>query len=263
MPKRIEFIAPVESVRGNLSGKQDLVYPSNNNSAFDSPEGKVNYARNYRPSYIGAKRSSDGLRYFTVRTKNAVNLSASAKRIMAINGASFGLTSKVLADDDMVVALGTQYGQAVRTGQFSGTFRQFVYFYFSQMISNYAPSININFIGLTNILYNPWMSDQSVDYAPTKDVLVKFWTSLHTGGITFKVNNLTGIATQDDDFAVFTDNADDPRNVLGLTQQNIDGSYFIKLGSFYLLAPNGDYVERDDTVITDGQYKTTLTTPSA
>ena len=261
MPKRIEFIAPVESVRGNLSGNQKLVYPSKDNSAFDSPEGKVNYARIYRPSYIGAKRSSDGLNFFSVRTKNAVNLSSSAKRIMAINGASFGLTSKILSDEDMVTALGTQYGQAVRQGQFSGTFRQFVYFYFSQMISNYAASININFIGLTNTLYNPWMSDQAIDYAPSKDVLVKFWTSLHLNGIVFYVNNLTGIASQDEDFDSVA--ASSSINVLGLTTEAIGGVTYIKMGSLYLLDSDGEYVPSDNLVIANGKYKTTPVAPTA
>lgn len=263
MAKRIEFIAPVESVRGNLSGKQDLVYPSRNNSAFDSPEGKVNYARNYRPSYIGAKRSSDGLNFFSVRTKNAVNLSSSAKRIMAINGASFGLTSKILADEDMVTALGTQYGQAVRQGQFSGTFRQFVYFYFQQMISNYASSININFIGLTNTLYNPWMSQQQIDYAPSKDVLIKFWTQLHIDGCVFYVNNLIGIADNEYSFSDITGITDNPYNVLGLTEATVGQNKYIKMGNFYLLNPSGEYVKDSDEVIADGKYKTTPVAPTA
>lgn len=262
MPKRIEFIAPVESVRGNLSGKQNLVYPSKDNSAFDSPEGKVNYARNYRPSYIGAKRSSDGLNFFSVRTRNAVNLTQASKRIMAINGASFGITSKILADEDLATALNTQMRAAIRAGQFSGNLRQFVYFYVSTMISNYAESINIDFLGgLINTLYNPWMSTNQVDYAPTKDVLIKFWTSLRIGGITFKVNNLTGIAEEEYSFDNVID--DQKMNVLGFTKQQIGQDEYIKMGNFYLLNPSGAYVKALDPVIADGKYKTTSVAPTA
>jgi hypothetical protein len=262
MAKRIEFIAPVEYVRGNLSGKQDLVYPSSNNRAFEAPQGKVNYARNYRPSYIGAKRSSDGLNFFSVRTKNAVNITSSSKRTMAVNGASFGLTSKILADEVTATALNTQMRAAIQAGQFSGNLRQFVYFYFHQMISNYAASIRIDFLGgLVNILYNPWMSDQEVDYAPTKDVLVKFWTSLHTGGITFKVNNLTGIAEEGYTFDDVYGNAN--VNVLGLTIQEIGEKTYIKMGDLYLLNPAGNHVELEDAVIADGKYKTTTVAPTA
>lgn len=262
MAKRIEFIAPVESVRGNLSGKQDLVYPSSNNRAFESVQGKVNYARNYRPSYIGIKRSSDGLKFFSVRTKNAVNLSSSSKRNMAVNGASFGITSKILADHDLATALNTQRVAAVESGQFSGDLRQFVYFYVQQMISSYASSINIDFLGgLINTLKNPWNNDDEIDYAPSNDVLVKFWTQLHLGGITFKVNNLTGIANED---ITFDELVDEPRiNILNLTGSAIGSTTYIKMGNLYLINAAGEYVKGDDTIVSDGKYKTTVTAPTA
>ena len=53
--KRIEFIAPVESMRGNLSGNQSLEYALNNNPAYDAPDG-VQYARNYQPRLAPIKR---------------------------------------------------------------------------------------------------------------------------------------------------------------------------------------------------------------
>lgn len=81
--KRIEFIAPVEAMRGNLSGKQTLLYPTNDNKAFDAPQGVRSYAKNYRPSFIGAKRASDGLKYFGVRTKSAVKNTIDALKNMA------------------------------------------------------------------------------------------------------------------------------------------------------------------------------------
>lgn len=88
MAKRIEFIAPVESMRGNLSGTQDLVYAANDNKAFESPAGQTNYAKNYRPSYIGARRASDGLKFFGVKTKTATKTSPAALRAMALMGAT-------------------------------------------------------------------------------------------------------------------------------------------------------------------------------
>lgn len=39
--KRIEFIAPVEAMRGNLSGKQDLLYVENDNKAYEGPVGQT------------------------------------------------------------------------------------------------------------------------------------------------------------------------------------------------------------------------------
>lgn len=261
MPKRIEFIAPVEAVRGNMSGKQELLYPSNNNRAFEAVQDKVNYARNYRPSYIGAKRSSDGLKFFSVRTKNAVTLTQTALRNMAVNGASFGITSKILADESLASSLATQWDAAVRQGKFSGNLRQFIFFYVSQMISGYLPSISINFIGLTNTIKNPWMSTDEIDYAPSNDVLVKFWTYLHIGGINFYVNNLTGIATQGMAFEEIL--GDNPMNVLGLSAETIGSTDYLKMGSLYILNPAGEYVPHDTDIIADGKYKTTAVSPTA
>lgn len=94
--KRIEFIAPVESMRGNLSGNQSLEYADNNNPAYDAPNG-VQYARNYQPRFIGAKRGSDGLKYFAVRTKTATNLKASTRRAMAIVGVTAAIRSALMS----------------------------------------------------------------------------------------------------------------------------------------------------------------------
>ena len=93
--KRIEFIAPVESMRGNLSGGQSLEYAENNNPAYEAPNG-VQYARNYQPRFIGAKRGADGLKYFTVRTKTATNLKASTRRAMAIVGVTAAIRSALM-----------------------------------------------------------------------------------------------------------------------------------------------------------------------
>lgn len=94
--KRIEFIAPVESMRGNLSGNQSLEYADNNNPAYEAPNG-VQYARNYQPRFIGAKRGSDGLKYFAVRTKSATNLKATTRRAMAVVGVTAAIRSALMS----------------------------------------------------------------------------------------------------------------------------------------------------------------------
>lgn len=94
--KRIEFIAPVESMRGNLSGNQSLMYAVNDNPAYEAPDG-VQYARNYQPRFIGAKRGSDGLKYFAVRTKTATNLKATTRRAMAVVGVTAAIRSALMS----------------------------------------------------------------------------------------------------------------------------------------------------------------------
>lgn len=83
--KRIEFIAPVEAMRGNLSGAQKLVYAKNDNPAWDAPEGK-SFARNYKPRFIGAKRAANGATYFATKVRSAINNSTKTKVAQAVLG---------------------------------------------------------------------------------------------------------------------------------------------------------------------------------
>lgn len=83
--KRIEFIAPVEAMRGNLSGTQTLVYAKKNNPAWDAPEGK-SYARNYKPRFIGAKRAATGATTFQTKVRSAINNSTKVKVAQAVLG---------------------------------------------------------------------------------------------------------------------------------------------------------------------------------
>ena len=71
-------------MRGNLSGSQKLTYPTQNNSAWEAPSDKRSYATNYNTRYIGSKRSSDGLKFFSVRTKSAVTMSPAMREGMAL-----------------------------------------------------------------------------------------------------------------------------------------------------------------------------------
>ena len=83
--KRIEFIAPVEAMRGNLSGSQKLVYAQNDNPAWDAPEGK-SFARNYKPRFIGAKRAATGATIFATKVRSAINNSTKVKVAQAVLG---------------------------------------------------------------------------------------------------------------------------------------------------------------------------------
>lgn len=83
--KRIEFIAPVEALRGNMSGSQTLVYAENDNPAYEAPDGRQ-YARNYKPRYIGFRRAKDGAVYFGVKRKSATKVDPASRITMAAMG---------------------------------------------------------------------------------------------------------------------------------------------------------------------------------
>lgn len=102
--KRIEFIAPVEALRGNMSGKQTLVYAQNDNPAYDAPEGRQ-YARNYKPRYIGYRRAKDGAVYFGVKRKSATMVDAASKITMAALGTIQDL-KKTFKNEDIQITVG-------------------------------------------------------------------------------------------------------------------------------------------------------------
>ena len=162
MAKRIEFIAPVESMRGNLSGSQDLVYAANDNKAFESPAGQTNYAKNYRTSYVGARRASDGRKYFGVKTKTATKTSPAALRAMALMGATGTLyalfkEASVRGDDKRWGQVVYNYENAFKKNYKS--LREYVSAVIRQALI--AKSATIVFGGPTVATYqNPWISTE-------------------------------------------------------------------------------------------------------
>lgn len=113
--RKIEFIAPVAAMRGNLSGKQSLVYAENDNPAFDAPDGRQ-YARNYGPRFIGAKRSSDGKTYFAVKTKSAVKVSPMFRKQSALLAASSEIANVVSHNLSLIQGLTERYKQVAPEG---------------------------------------------------------------------------------------------------------------------------------------------------
>ena len=182
--KRIEFIAPVEAMRGNLSGAQDLRYAENDNKAYEGPVGSVNYARNYSPRFIGAKVAKNGRKYFTVRTKSANHLTAKAKHAMALLGGTGALVGAILHTKSSDVYQGI-YAQWVALQALGSkkTLRQ----YMSDTIrlGLEAKQKSITFAGPNApiTIGNPWMSEVTPGAQVTTDVLVKFATELGPQGI--------------------------------------------------------------------------------
>lgn len=162
--KRIEFIAPVESMRGNLSGAQALEYAENNNPAYEAPNG-VQYARNYQPRFIGAKRGADGLKYFAVRTKTATNLKPSTRRAMAIVGVTAAIRSALMkynAADYATMQQAFEYIKAqglLPEGQ--NTFKKWFDANVKQMLVYKRATWSFTQAGISFTLHNPYKLDAS------------------------------------------------------------------------------------------------------
>lgn len=270
--KRIEFIAPVEAMRGNLSGAQTLHYAENDNPAYDAPLGR-NYARDYRPSFIGAKVAKSGKKYFAVKTKSATTISTRSKKAMAVLGGTGAVIAAILVDAARKAALEGIREWLVEHGQLDSNVSLRKYMSDIIMPALRAKNATIRFAagtGTTPVeVNNPWVSGGSATdiTAFIKDeILVKFTKELAVNGAVFYVEGFKGITWRSSNaqnnwaFASICggDQEAVSLNVLGLS---LDSESFIQgkvcMGDLYLLDAEGNYVN-SSVVPADGQ-KFTLT----
>ncbi len=102
--KRIQYMAPVDWMRGKLSGNQSLTYDTH--SAYDTPTGDVVAADNYQPRLIAKVRgmyTPRKIRYFQVRTRSTVNMTAAAKKNLALMGGVGALFGSLVSDKSSAI----------------------------------------------------------------------------------------------------------------------------------------------------------------
>ena len=258
--KRIRYIMPVESMSGLLGTKQDLRYAENDNKAFESPAGHVNYARNYQPGVVAARVARTGLKYFAIKTKTAFKATAAALRQCALMGATSAIYGIAIKDGSKLVALQAAFALAVADG-FEGTFHKFCHEQIMNALALGAATIVVAYgTASVNLGNNPY-SDAATAIAISSKLLVKFWKQLTENGIIFTVGNDKGIGIDDDEFGNLISN--ERVNVLGLSISAVSGTNYVKKGDQWLLLPSLEYVT-DESVMLDG-IKLTLTdtAPSA
>lgn len=230
--KSIEFIAPVESMRGNLSGKQDLVYAENDNKAYEAPANQRNYARNYSPRFIGAKRSSDGRKYFAVKTKTATTITTASKRAMSVMGGSGAIIGSILITPSSKAACQAQMAIENEQGYGWKSLRQFLSAKIRPALESKAADIVIAPVG--GVFNNPWVdggSGSNVQIANT--TLTRFWSELANSPYEFKVSTLKAISHAGETFG---DVIASRHNVLGLFKvPQGDDANCIKLGNQYVV----------------------------
>ena len=249
--KRIEFIAPVEAMRGNLSrNKQTLLYAENDNPAWDAPVGKRSYARNYQPIFVGAKVAKSGRKYFAIKTKTAITITAAAKTRMALLAVSSEIANILNTDLRVIDDLQTLYTANHPVGW---SFKRWMMSYIRQGL---ADKKAIAFPGYEQLpalfIMNPYISTTQPSTAFDireyfkDELLVKFWQELANAPVTFVVGELTGVAHQGDDWSTLIASN---YNVLGATDDNDH----IAINDLYLmeLAPEAEtpvYVDGNDTI---------------
>lgn len=249
--KIVEFIAPVEAIRGNMSGRQDLLYPTDDNKAYEGPVGSVNYARNYTPRFVGAKIAKSGKKYFTVRTKSANHLTAKSKKAMAVLGATGALYAALLKAPALKAQAESVYANAQELGD-TRSFRKFMMDYLRNGIIGRVTTITLNVAGASVSIDNPWAKVSGVLNLPvSQGVRMKFWTELAFQGIEFTIDGAKGIGFLDTVFEmIVTSNL----NVLGLTIE--EGT--VRYGGLIVRDSNGDAVDPEETTISANEAFTTV-----
>ena len=217
--RRIEFIAPVEAMRGNLSGAQKLAYAKNDNPAFNAPVGRQ-YARNYDPRYIGAKISASGKKIFSVKTKTATKINAASLLRMALLGGAGALYAAMLNNASVKAQAENVYGLYVSRRAETRSFRKFWMDQFRATLNRKKVQTSVSITDEGGTLHqvqikNPWVYTEGTPNCPVSDqTLVKFWPQLATNPVMFTVDGETGVAHSGDTFdTMITGNG---YNVLGL-----------------------------------------------
>lgn len=255
--KRIEFISPVEAVRGNMSGRQLLKYADNDNPAWNAPEG-TNYARNYQPRFVGAKVSKTGRKYFAVRTKSATKISAKTKQAMALLGGSAALYAAALQNLAIYSSMVAYYTEQVaESSRDIYTLRMFWMERFRAMLS--AKTIQYSFTtknGHQTIINNPWVDGGAgVDLDIKNETIVKFFMQLANDAVEFVVTGAgKGYAHQGDTWIKV---ASSKYNVLG-----INTSTNVKIGSDWIIDDNDQYVVGNVAIDATVVYKLTDVNPA-
>lgn len=260
--KRIEFIAPVESMRGSFSPKQTLLYAENNNPAYEAPIGRQ-YARNYSPIFVGAKRASSGLKYFAAKTKSATLISPASKLRMALLGAAGAIYAVITRNPESAdyAKLYAWYEAKLAQGV-RGSLRKLASDHIMTEINRHSPSIIFTTGGGPTVpfgILNPWNGEgESAGYEISSDVLVKFWLQLAPNALVFTVDGQVGIAKSGQSFSnICATEARAYMNVLGL--ESATGDYVTLDGKNIVLGEV--FIEEADEIVANGRYLTTDETP--
>lgn len=254
--KKIEFIAPVASMRGNLSGGQKLQYAENNNPAFIAPTG-LQYAKNYQPRFIGAKRSKDGMTYFATKTKSATLINADSLERMALLGGAAAWYNKAIMNLELYQAM-QLFWRSVKDSYPSYTFKQLMMEMFRQCLKSQEENVAFTVNGTVTRAANPWYAGATGIVSPiSQEVLIKFWLQLGTNStsatpIYFSVNGRKGIAFEALTFAQLA--STESINVLDI--KNDGGEVYIEnQGTINF---NGTDVGADDAIVSNRKYVTRL-----
>lgn len=262
---RIRFISPVEALQGNMSGKQKLVYPTSDNKAWESPDGKQ-FARNYTPRFIGAMRAASGKTYFAVKARSAVNMTESVRRQQAITSVALLYANAVTTDAAGFTAamaiwrdhIAAGYNRYTTLRGFLNAMLQEGIAAKDRVISVGVQGVSETRLSVTNV-YN-WYSSTTGDITPTisRVLMAKFFPYIGVssddslpvgfGSINVKGNPFAFVDGQN--FGYVVDGSDEVvaafNTSLNFSSDTVGTNDYVKVGNDWLMTKAGVYVKVSD-----------------
>lgn len=176
---------PVESMRGNLSGRQTLEYDAEGAKGYDVPVGQKVGAVNYSPRIIAKQFSRTRRNFFQVRTKSSVNMTAAHKHSIALMGGVGAMIAAILRDKSAYAY--TETIKVFHAANEINTYRGFLSNKIRPALAAGDYSINIGSYvdqnGMTvNVeLVNPWIEPvkENWDVLITDESYNKFYNELN------------------------------------------------------------------------------------
>lgn len=159
-------------MRGCLNGAQEKQY--NGNAAYDIPIGERVSADDYQPRFIAKvmrEPYANRIKYFQVRTRSSVNMTAANKHSMALLGGAGALFASLLRHKSAAI-YHECYAAAMESGE---SFRGFMIRRLRAGLT--AKDDHIVIAGNTYVV-NPWVSAETLNVCIPQAVIDKFASEL-------------------------------------------------------------------------------------
>lgn len=161
---------PIDFIRGNISGRQDLKYSGGD--AYALPANSRVSADSYQPRMIARvmRKRTYNIKYFQVRTRTTVNMSAATRLNMALMGGTGALIGSLLSDKASTI-----YQSCRSLTPKDMTLRGFLSPIIRAGLAAKNPSI---VIGSGVEIVNPWISSATPNVPVTTSIIEKFASEL-------------------------------------------------------------------------------------
>lgn len=169
--KRIAYISPVDYVRGNISGRQDIAY--NGAPAYDITTGEKVSAEGYQSRLVAQVRNMYTpfqIRTFQVRTRTTVNMTATMRHNLALMGGVGAIFSSLLRQKSSEIYVAIHAACPKKT-----SLRQFVTPLLRAGLAAKSATITIA-DGVA--IVNPWISSDTPNVPVSAEILAKFASEL-------------------------------------------------------------------------------------